>query len=248
MKSRFILFLVTLRKFKKRILHKQPPSSTSSLITEGRLIETGHAYRAFAWTSKLLGLGFLSSLLLNIVFAMLFMNLFPLKRVEPLLLTISPKSDQVVRIEPFENTTPGFDLMTETVAREYVKLRENIDFQTETMRWERVYWLSSNPVFEIFKNLMNKEGAGAFEKRQLSNVTRSITVLSASTLSNDPRIVQVEWQSSDSQNGSELERKIWVSTLTIRYDASQVRFEDRYMNPLGFVVTGYGVSEKGEAP
>lgn len=248
MRSRLTLFLVSLRKFKKKFFHKTSFSaSTPLLITQGRLIETGHAYRAFAWTSRLLVFGFFSSVLLNIVFAILFINLFPLKSTEPLLLMVSPKSDQVVRVESFESTSKGFDLMTEVMCQDYVKLRETIDLQTEAQRWERVYWMSSGPVFDIFKNLMNKDGNGAFEKRQQSNVTRSIIILSASTLSDDPRILQVEWQSIDSQNGAEIDRKTWISTLTIQYDPTEVRFEDRYMNPLGFMVTAYGVSEKGSA-
>ncbi|HQS84736.1 MAG: hypothetical protein B7Y25_07390 [Alphaproteobacteria bacterium 16-39-46] len=219
------------------------------LITQGRLIDTNHSYRAFAWVSRILGFGFVSSILVNIIFALLCLNLFPLKRVEPLLLTVSPKSDQVVRIEPFDAETNGFDVMTESLARDYVKMRELIDFQTETERWERVYWLSTPSVFETFKNIMQtsgnqSSGQGVYEKRKLDNVTRSLSITSVSTLSKDPRILQVEWQSVDAEGGLEIKRTRWISTLTIQYVASTVKFEDRYMNPLGFVVVSYGVSEK----
>ena len=242
---RVILKLNVFKGFKGRT-PSQTPCDYSPLLTQGRLIETGHSYRAFAWVSRILGFGFLSSILLNIIFAVLFLNLFPLKRVEPLLLTISPKSDQVVRIEPFEAETQGFDVMTESLARDYVKMRETIDFQTETERWERVYWLSSPSVFETFKNMMNKQGSGIYEKRQRDNVTRSLSMSSLSTLSKNPRILQVEWQSTDYQDGIEINRTRWISTLTIQYEPAGVRFEDRHMNPVGFVVVSYGVSQKNE--
>ncbi len=232
--------------FIKLNVFKKAASSgdASFLLTESRLIETGHSYRAFAWISRILGFGFLISILVNIVFAVLFLNLFPLKRVEPLLLTLSPKSDQVVRIEPFEAETQGFNVMTESLARDYVKMRETVDFQTETERWERVYFLSSPFVFETFKNMMNKQGDGVYETRRQNNVTRSVSLSSVSTLSENPRILQVEWQSIDAQEGITIKRTRWISTITIQYEPTKVKFEDRYMNPLGFVVASYGVSEK----
>ena len=241
-----ILLKINVFKTFKRLSDPQTSCDSSPLLTQGRLIETGHSYRSFAWVSRILGFGFLSSILVNIIFAVLFLNLFPLKRVEPLLLTISPKSDQVVRIEPFEAETQGFDVMTESLARDYVKMRETIDFQTETERWERVYWLSSSSVFETFKNMMNKQGSGIYEKRQRDNVTRSLSMSSLSTLSKNPRILQVEWQSTDYQDGIEINRTRWISTLTIQYEPAEVRFEDRHMNPVGFVVVSYGVSQKNE--
>ena len=257
---RIILKVNKLKSFKRGAISKRSEKSqmggeapfkerSPELITQGRLIDTNHSYRAFAWVSRILGFGLLSSILVNIIFAILFLNLFPLKRVEPLLLTVSPKSDQVVRIEPFDAETNGFDVMTESLARDYVKMRETVDFQTETERWERVYWLSTPPVFEMFKNIMQthenqSQGSGVYETRKLDNVTRSLSITSVSTLSKNPRILQVEWQSIDAEGGLEIKRTLWISTLTIQYEASSVKFEDRYMNPLGFVVVSYGVSEK----
>ena len=223
----------------QNLIQKKP-----DLILEGRQIETGHAYRSLVWVSRLLGFGLLASILMNVTCSVLLMNVFPLKRIEPFLITMSPKTEQIVKIESFEDETQGFDLMTESQARNYVKLREEIDFQTESIRWEQVYWISSSAVFEIFKNLMNTEDGGVYLTRKNRGLRRSVTILSVSTLSNDPRILQVEWQSNDFQEGFEVLKKNWISTLTVKYEPQKVRFEDRYMNPLGFIVVAYGVTEK----
>lgn len=65
------------------------------------------------------------SLLVNIALAAATQfTLSPLKRVEPMLVTFSLKSEQVVKIEPFERGTKGLRVMTEKLVEEYVKIRE----------------------------------------------------------------------------------------------------------------------------
>ncbi|MBS0184783.1 MAG: type IV secretion system protein [Proteobacteria bacterium] len=216
----------------------------TTLITEGRIIETGHVYRMLIWVARFLGFGFLMSLFINIVCAVLMINLFPLKTIVPFFITLMPKSEQIVKIEPIEDQEEGFDVMTESLARNYVRLRETLDFQTEADRWKQVFWFSSFEIFENFKALMNKDQGGIYESRKEKKLYRDVILLSVSTLSKNPRIVQVEWQGKDYQEGGEIYKKNWVSTLSITYISQNVKFEDRYMNPLGFIVTAYGVSEK----
>ncbi len=238
MKIRNILELFQKVKFLKR------GQNETLLLTEGRVLETGQAYRLLIWGARFLGVGFLVSVFINIVSVILILNLFPLKKVIPFFITLTPKSEQIVKIEPVEDNVQGVDVMTESLARNYVSQRETLDFQTEENRWRDVYWLSSPEIFESFKTLMNDDQGGIYEARKRKKLYRHILILSVSTLSKDPRIIQVEWQGKDHQEGGEIYKKNWVSTLSISYDAQHVKFEDRYMNPLGFIVTAYGVSEK----
>lgn len=214
-----------------------------SLLTEGRILDTGQVYRVLTWVSRLLGIGFLMSIFMNIMAVILILNLFPLKQVVPFFITLTPKSDQVVKVEPLDIETQGSDIMTEALAKNYVKLRESIDFQTEKNRWHQVYGFSSTEIFEEFKKLMDPK-EGILEIRKTKKIYRDVLILAVSTLSKNPRIVQVEWQSKDYQEGGEVYKRNWVSTLSIAYNSQKVRFEDRHLNPLGFTVIAYGVSEK----
>ena len=218
--------------------------SAPVLMTEGRILDTGHVYRLIIWVSRFLGFGFLVSVFMNITCVILILNLFPLKQVVPFFITLTPKSEQIVKIESMETEEQGFEVMTESLSQNYVKIRETLDFQTELHRWKQVYWFSSFEIFENFRVLMNKDQDGVYETRKRKKLYRDVIILSVSTLSKNPRIVQVEWQGKDYQEGGEIYKKNWISTLSISYDPQHVKFEDRYMNPLGFTVRDYGVSEK----
>lgn len=219
-------------------------------LAKGKPLESGNAYRTLYWLCHILGVCLLGSFITNFVFCILFYDLFPLKRVEPMLVTFSPQSEQIVQIEPILSRKEGFSLMVESLAREYVKLREDIDLQTEEVRWQKIYNLSSAEVFQTFKQLMSKEGEGIYEKRKSRGLTRYVSIRSVSTLSKKPFIVQVEWDSVDYENGVKLTKQSWISTLTIQFSSQKVKFEERYQNPFGFFVITYGVGEKspGEEP
>lgn len=213
-------------------------------LAKGRPLETAHAYRTLYWLCRLLGICLLGSFMTNFGFCILLCELFPLKRVEPMLVTFSPQSEQIVQIEPISSHTEGFSLMVESLSREYVKLREEIDLQTEETRWQKIYNLSAQEVFQAFKGLMSREGEGIYEKRKSRGLTRHVSIRSVSTLSHTPYIVQVEWDGIDYENGVKIKMQSWVSTLTIKFETQRVKFEERYRNPLGFYVTTYGVGEK----
>ncbi len=223
--------------------HKREDAILPSLA-KGRPLETGHAYRTLYWICRLLGVCLLGSFIINFCFCMLFFDLFPLKKVEPLLVTFSPQTEQIVQIEPIATHTEGFALMVESLSREYVKLREDIDLQTEEMRWQKIFNFSAPEVFQAFKQLMSREGEGLFSKRKNRGLTRHVSIRSVATLSKLPYIVQVDWDSVDYENGVKTKVQSWVSTLTIKFETHRVKFEERYHNPCGFYVTTYGVGEK----
>src|SRR3546814_4623563 len=71
--------------------------------------------------------------------------------------TTAERKAQIVRVEPFTVGMHGFDLLSETMTRRYIELREPIDLQTEVRRWQEVANLSSPEVFNAFKALMRRE-------------------------------------------------------------------------------------------
>jgi type IV secretion system protein VirB8 len=213
------------------------------------VVDTGQSYRAAWWTAHLFAVIAVVSMLGNVGLASIIYQLLPLKEVVPMLLTVNGQKDQVVRVEPWDVSTQGHQLMMETLARRYVELRERIDLHTEPDRWQEVAWMSGDDVWKDFRNLMKKENAESpFEKRKRDRVTRELRILASPAIKYDPSrlsVVQVEWESQDLAAGSEPRGKgAWLSTLTIAFTPKAVKFEDRYMNPVGFQVVGYSVRPK----
>ena len=214
-------------------------------------LDTGQSYRAAWWTAHLLAVVAVVSMLGNVGLAALIFRLLPLKEVVPMLLTVNDEKNQVVRVEPWDTSTKGHQLMTETLARRYVEMRERIDLHTEPDRWQEVAWMSGEEVWRDFKKLMKKENPESpFEKRKRDRVTREVEWRATSTIKYDPTrvsVIQVEWESQDFAAGSEPRgRGLWISTLSVTFDEKAVKFEDRYMNPVGFQVVGYSVRAKSQ--
>ena len=212
-------------------------------------LDTGQTYRAAWWMAHLFAVGFVVSMLGNVGLAAVIFGLLPLKEVVPMVLTAGDRTNQVVRVEPWDMRTKGHQLLTETLAKRYVELREGIDLQTEPDRWQEVSWMSADPVWNEFRNLMKRENPDSpFEKRKRERVTRGVSVKVINTVRYQPEsmsVFQVEWEAQDFAAGSDPRgRTSWVSTLSVVFEPKAVKFEDRYMNPVGFQVAGYSVARK----
>jgi type IV secretion system protein VirB8 len=163
--------------------------------------------------------------------------------VVPMILTVSDQSNQIVRVEPFELKTKGFELFVQSLLRGYVEKREAIDLHTEVQRWQEVNWLSSDDVWLTFKHLMEKANKDSpFEHYKAEGVTRSVHVKVVSKVAE--HVYQVEWDSADAQLTQPRGRGNWVSTLTVAFTEKAASYEDRYMNPIGLQVVGYSVDRK----
>lgn len=90
--------------------------------------------RRYLWIARAFAIGMFLSLCLNVVLGVAIGTLSPLVRVEPMLLTFKDRSEQIVKIEPFERGTSGFELMTEALVRDYVLSRHEIVLDESEMR------------------------------------------------------------------------------------------------------------------
>lgn len=214
--------------------------------------DTGHAYRVALWVARILAVVASAEALVIVFLGVLITQLFPLKQVVPMFITTAASKDRVVRVEPFKVGMHGFDLIAESMARRYVELRETIDLQTEVRRWQEVALLSSPDVFGQFKAFMGRENKDSpFEKMKAERITRAVNIHSVSlvytpTPAEPSAFYQVEFETVDSRLSKEIERRVWVVSLAVEFQPGEVKYEDRYMNPIGFTVTGYSVAKKGK--
>ena len=118
--------------------------------------------------------------------------------------------------------------------------RETIDLHTEVPRWQEVNWMSSDEVWNTFKQLMEKSNKDSpFERYKREGVTRAVHVSVVAEVS--PNVFRAEWDSEDSRLTEPRGRGHWISTITVAFREKAVKLEDRYMNPIGLQVVGYSV-------
>lgn len=212
-----------------------------------RPYDTGHAYRTAQWVSHYavglaVVLGLVSLSLVGVIFYLL-----PLKEIRPYLVTTHSRSDQVIEIEPLHLSKKATTMLMDTLVRQYVMMREPIDFQSEPDRWDKVLKFSSDTLAKAFYELYKQENPQSpFIKFKKEDVTRSVIILSSTCLApSAPDVWQVEWESIDKRGEEEIGRNRWVSTLTVHLSKRELSHDEQYINPVGMEVQAYVVSRKG---
>ena len=213
----------------------------------GSSLPSFDAYRAALRVSRLTTLCAVILGLTTITLACLVVTLLPLKTVAPMLVTFKDKGEQIVRIEPLEHNVQGLQQLQETLARQYVTLRETFDLQTEQERWRHMALLSAEALSQTFQQLMNPSHHDSpYKKRLTEGTTRSVKIIASASLApSAPNVYQVEWLAEDYHHGQRLSQTRWLSTLTVSLEERAFDYNDQFINPLGFTVTHYTVAPKG---
>jgi type IV secretion system protein VirB8 len=198
--------------------------------------------RRYLWIARAFAIGMFLSLCLNVVLGVAIGTLSPLVRVEPMLLTLKDRSEQIVKIEPFERGTSGFELMTESLVRDYVLSRHEVVIDETEMRrrWGGRGIVAHRSSDEEYARFV-AETAPKYEELRQMRLMRTVAIRRVSKIAEG--YWQVEFLTQDFTGGSKLvAEKRWVASLTVGYVPREVSWEDRYMNPLGFIVTEYSVA------
>jgi type IV secretion system protein VirB8 len=186
------------------------------------------------------------SLALNCVMAVAITQLLPLYKVVPLFVTFSDKAEQVVSIQPPNASMNSLEILTDANVRDYVLGRHTIsdDPQETISRWGgKIHVMSTPQVYDAFL----KETQPIYTSMKEHNFTRSIRIISV--LKIVPGLYRVEWEATDRRIGAGLadggeDKHLYVSELRIANLPISVRYEDRFLNPLGFTVTNYSAAPK----
>lgn len=209
-----------------------------------RLIEV----KSLHWLVKLLGTMCLVLLISNLSTICLLYVLLPLKEISPFLVQISPKSEQVITVKPLNLSVKSSHLLIEQFSRQYVELRETIDFHTEPDRWHKLSFFHNEELQISFHELMkinNKDSP--LVKFQERGVNRDIHIIASSNLApTSPNIWQIEWEALDCdvKKRQVINKQIFVSTITVDLLEQKVINDVKFINPIGFTVTNYTVSLK----
>ena len=179
----------------------------------------------------------------NIVLILAILQVVPLYRVEPFLLTFQNRSEQVYNIQPITTELRNRKAITEVFVREYVLLRSS--FSSDVAEAE-ARWMPGGPVQEMSDNRVYQDFLDNVAKRAISiiknnGMERNVKILSVNELTDG--VWQVEYETRDMYpDSAQPEIGYWTASLNVGYRRKTVKYGDRLKNPVGFTVYRYALS------
>lgn len=217
---------------------KQPAAPQTSDVFVANVGE-----KRYLWTARAFAIITALSICCNIVLILAIIQVLPLYRVEPFLLTFQNRSEQVYNIQPIKEGMRNQKAITEVFVREYVLLRSSFtrDIAEMEARWSvdgPIKEMSSSRVYDDFlKNTAQK----ALKVIRARGLDREVKILSVNELTNG--IWQVEYETRDMYpESTQPEVNYWTASLNVYYRPKTVKYGDRLKNPIGFTVNRYSLT------
>ena len=201
------------------------------------------AEKRYLWTARAFAVITALSLCCNVILILAILQVVPLYRVEPFLLTFQNRSEQVYNIQPLTDELRNRKAITEVFVREYVLLRSTFtsDVTEAEARWMPggpIQEMSTNRVYQDFLDNVAKKAVGMIKNQ---GMVRDVKILSVNELKEG--IWQVEYETRDMYPDSAApEVAYWTATLNVGYRKKTVKYGDRLKNPVGFTVVNYALS------
>lgn len=199
--------------------------------------------KRYLWTARAFAIITAISLCCNIVLILAVMQVLPLYRVEPFLLTFQNKEEQVYNIQPIKGRMEDQKAITEVFVRQYVLLRSSFDRDVQEME---ARWMPGGPVQEmsssaVYTEFLEKTAKKALDLIRARSLQRNVRILTVNELGRG--LWQVEYETQDMYPDSPApEVNYWTASLRIAYNRKSVKYGERLKNPVGFTVVRYSLT------
>lgn len=220
--------------------NKAPMSRNAAAYRENVVVNASE--KRYLWTARAFAVIVAISICCNLVLMLAIMQLVPLNRVEPFLLTFENKEEQVYDIVPIGNMIEQ-KAITEVFVREYVLLRSAFvnDVKEMEARWGENGQLREMSTEAIYKSFFEKTAKRALEEIRTKGLIRVVRIMTVNELGKG--LWQVEYETRDMYADSTSPQiSYWTATLKIRYRKKNVKYGERLNNPIGFTVETYSLS------
>ena len=180
-----------------------------------------------------------------VVLAVAILLLVPLKTVQPYVVTVDRQSGAVEVA-----TTLAGGKLTENEAviqaelANYVRTRETFDATDLATDYRRVQLRSSGDVRRAYVTLMAADNPNSPLRTLSPGDTIAIRIKSVSLLTTGSALVRFDAERS-AAGGRVTDSRAYVSAIAFGFNNRPLRLEDRFDNPLGFVVTRYRRDAEG---
>ena len=199
--------------------------------------------KRYLWTARAFAIISAISLCCNIVLILAIMQVLPLYRVEPFLLTFQNKEEQVYNVQPIKGRMEDQKAITEVFVRQYVLLRSSFDRDVQEME---ARWMPGGPVQEmsssaVYTEFLEKTAKKALDLIRARSLQRNVRILTVNELGRG--LWQVEYETQDMYPDSPApEVNYWTASLRIAYNRKSVKYGERLKNPVGFTVVRYSLT------
>ena len=199
--------------------------------------------KRYLWTARAFAIITAISLCCNIVLILAIMQVLPLYRVEPFLLTFQNKEEQVYNVQPIKGRMEDQKAITEVFVRQYVLLRSSFDRDVQEME---ARWMPGGPVQEmsssaVYTEFLEKTAKKALDLIRARSLQRNVRILTVNELGRG--LWQVEYETQDMNPDSPApEVNYWTASLRIAYNRKSVKYGERLKNPVGFTVVRYSLT------
>ncbi|MBA4044795.1 MAG: hypothetical protein C0471_10300 [Erythrobacter sp.] len=165
--------------------------------------------------------------------------LVPLKTVEPYTLLVDRQTGNVEALAPLDTQVVAPDsALTRSFLVQYVIARESFALPTLQDDYRKVSLWSDRAVRETYERAMNAATPGSPLAVLPQNAAIRTQVKSVSTLGEGRALVRFMTTRIDPGTAPQPPSH-WAAIISYRFSAAEMSAEDRYINPLGFQVTGY---------
>jgi type IV secretion system protein VirB8 len=165
--------------------------------------------------------------------------LMPLKTVEPYTLLVDRHTGFVEALKPLDaNRIAPDKALTQSFLVQYVIARESFDIAELQSNYRKATLWSVDPAkAEYVSSVVASNPASPISRYPRSTIV-STRVKSVSPLGANSSLVRFETQRQDA-GGHTQPAQSWVAVIRYRFSGEPMAREDRFVNPLGFQVTGY---------
>lgn len=165
--------------------------------------------------------------------------LMPLKTVQPYTLMVDRTTGYVQALKPLDQATITPDAaLTQSFLVQYVLAREGFDMATLNANYRKVGLFSADAARTSYVQQMQVSNPGSPLVLYPRTTIVDARVKSVSPIGRNAALVRFDTMRSDAGAQPRLTGS-WVAVVRYRFSNAAMSVEDRFVNPLGFQVTGY---------
>lgn len=200
--------------------------------------------KRYLWTARAFAVVTAISICCNLILLLTIANILPLYRVEPYLLTLANKEEQVYRIIPYSKDMESQKSITETFVRQYILLRTTLlpDIEEMESRWQNGGDLQemSSPI--VYKDFQENTGKKLMQRMKQDGLTSNVKIITVNEI--EDAVWQVEYSVDYYLPSSYTPKTVrYRASLRIQYVQRRVQYKERLKNPVGFKVISYGTKQ-----
>ena len=163
----------------------------------------------------------------------------PLKTVQPLTILVDRQTGFVETVDPLHPRTVTADAaLTNAFLAQYVEARERFDRATIRADYRRVgLWSGDRARATYLAQIAATNPDSPFQRYPSGTVVRA-AIKSVSRIGPGTALVRFDTQLED-RSGRTSSPRAWIAVVRFRFVDAPMAVADRFINPLGFQVTGY---------